>query len=924
MSAQPPARPKLSTRYGVNQHITVLLGPTNTGKTHYAIERILGHRSGMIGFPLRLLARENYDRMVARVGVSQVALITGEEKIVPPHARYFCCTVEAMPLERQVACLAIDEVQLAGDRERGHVFTDRILHARGTDETLFMGAETIRPLLKKLLPEAQFETRARLSSLSYAGNQKVTRLQRRSAIVAFSAAEVYALAELVRRQRGGAAVVMGALSPRTRNAQVELYQNGDVDFLIATDAIGMGLNMDIHHVALASDMKFDGRHMRPLHAAEMAQIAGRAGRHTQNGTFGVTHAARPLEDEVISSIETHSFQPLRQLYWRSRDLRFDSVTALLKSLEVRPPFEFLSRKADATDQETLAQLAERGDVMALANSPGRVRLLWEVAQIPDFRNAMTDSHAVMLGHIFANLAEEGQLPRDWIARQMQHLDRLDGDIDTLMNRIAHIRTWTYITHRSGWTDDPDEWQSLARAIEDRLSDELHNRLTQRFVDRRAAHLSRRLKEATQLMASVKIDGTVLVEGEEVGTLDGFHFKPGLAEGDEKAMLLSAARKALPEEIERRVKAVMASEDIAFRLDQKGQIIWREALIGRLQKSEQLYAPRAEALDSDLLNSDQKARITQRLSQFISDHIQSVLGRLLALADPEIGQPPEKTPEKTPETTPEAKEETKPEAESKPAEQKPLIAHPLSGVGRGLLFQIYEALGAVNRGQLAQSLRDLPETDKPHIARAGVRIGTESVYMPDMLKPAPIQLRALLYGLFEGDFPEFGPPPEGRVSFDAPEGVANRFWLACGYRLFGDKVMRVDMVERVAALVRAAARAGRFKMSDDMLSLAGVSRETMALMLADLNCIKVDEEPSEDPEKPAIPIFERQARKKHSRPRSDGRPPQNHRNSKKGGPGKVGAGKAGHKSGHKAGQPGRSAPKEPDPNSPFAVLAALKK
>ena len=540
--------------------IYVILGPTNTGKTYKAIERMLGHESGMIGFPLRLLARENYDRIAERVGKGAVALITGEEKIVPPNARYFCCTVEAMPLERSVAFLAVDEIQLAGDKERGHVFTDRLFYARGKSETMFMGAETIRPFIKRLLPEAMIETRPRLSRLSYAGVRKVTRLQRRSAIVAFSASDVYALAETVRRQRGGCGIVMGALSPRTRNKQVEMYQNGDVDFLIATDAIGMGLNMDIHHVALASDMKFDGRYMRRLMPQEIAQIAGRAGRHTRDGTFGLTDGVEPLEAEEIAAIENHHFPPLRGLYWRARDLDFSTPRALVSSLEAPPPMPFLQRQAEGTDHQTLAAMVQTQTVKELANSPGRVRLLWDVASVPDFRNMMTDHHTTMLTRIYENLATKGALERDWVAGQLRHLDRLDGDIDTIMMRIAHIRTWTYITNRSGWTDAPEEWQDLARRIEDRLSDELHNQLTQKFVDKRAAHLSRKLKEQVSLTASVKLDGTVLVEGEEVGRLDGFTFTPDISDSDEKAMILAAARKGLPEEIERRVRAVLASAD----------------------------------------------------------------------------------------------------------------------------------------------------------------------------------------------------------------------------------------------------------------------------------------------------------------------------------------------------------------------------
>ena len=880
--------------------IRVILGPTNTGKTHTAIERMLGHESGMIGFPLRLLARENYDRIVERVGKSSVALITGEEKIVPPNARYFCCTVEAMPVERTVAFLAVDEIQLAGDRERGHVFTDRLFHARGRSETMFMGAETIRPFIKRLLPDAHIETRPRLSRLTYSGVRKVTRLQRRSAIVAFSAADVYALAETVRRQRGGCGIVMGALSPRTRNKQVEMYQNGDVDFLIATDAIGMGLNMDIHHVALASDMKFDGRYMRRLVPQEIAQIAGRAGRHTRDGTFGMTDGVEPLEPEEIAAIENHQFPPLRGLYWRARDLDFSSPRALVSSLEAPPPQPFLQRQAEATDHTTLAAMAETQSVKELANSPGRVRLLWDVASIPDFRNMMTDNHTTMLTRIYESLAKNGQLERDWVAGQLRHLDRLDGDIDTIMTRIAHIRTWTYITQRSGWTDAPDEWQDLARNIEDRLSDELHNQLTQKFVDKRAAHLSRKLKEQVSLSASVKLDGTVLVEGEEVGRLDGFTFTPDISDSEEKAMILAAARKGLPEEIERRVRAVLASADEAFKLQENGAIHWREAPLAKLLKSDNPYAPRIVMADAELVTTDQMARMSARIEAFIKDHVAHVLAPLLALENPVVPAPSQ------PKT-----EEASAEAPAAPAADIP----PLSGTAKGIAYQLFEAFGTLPTARVGGQLRDLSETDKPQLARLGIRMGVESLYMAEMLKPASIKLRAVLWSVHNSSFPEGGPPPEGRVSINAVDGVADDYWLITGYRRLGTKVMRVDMVERVSALVRAAARAGQFKMTDDMLSLAGVSRDEMKAMILDLGCRLVSEEPSEDPEKPAIPVFERVRRKKQGQ--GDQKP---HAKGKRHGGPKKGANKGPHK-GKPSGAPKQ---KQADPNSPFAVLAALKK
>lgn len=972
--------------------MTVVLGPTNTGKTHLALERMTGYSSGMIGFPLRLLARENYDRLVARLGASKVGLITGEERILPASARYLCCTVESMPMEGGVDALsighgdianrgfefiAVDEVQLAGDRERGHVFTDRILHARGLFETMFMGAETAGPLLRAMLPEARFETRRRLSQLSYAGSKKLTRLPRRSAIVAFGVADVYQIAEFVRRQRGGAAVVMGRLSPRTRNAQVELYQNGDVDFLVATDAIGMGLNLDLNHVALAADMKFDGRQTRRLTAAETAQIAGRAGRHTNDGTFGVTDGCEAPEEEMIEAIEQHKFPPLRNFWWRSRNLDFSSISMLQESLEAPPPLPFLFRKADALDHRALITLAERNDVQGMLGDAAKVRLLWDVACIPDFRQSLNDDHYDLLAGLFMSLARDGQLGNDMVARAMDQLNRLDGDIDTLMTRLAYIRTWTYVTHRVDWTDNPAQWQDRARSVEDRLSDSLHERLSERFIDRRAAHLSRKLKETKNLMASVKNDGTVLVEGEEVGVLDGFVFRPTLNEGDEKATILAAARRGLPEEIENRVRAFAASATPAFKLDENGVITWREAEVARLVRGDTLYAPRPELIPSDLLSIDQTQRMTGRLSEFVAEHVRDVLGRLVVLENAETAPLPERkqvrpqsaqpslteaSPDKEKPTGNEATGPTKDEIAATPPVEQPDIAEqrgaepkdegpePFSGQARGLAFMLFEGLGTIPSAAGSQQVRGLAETDRPRLARLGLRLGVESIYLPDMLKPAQISLRALLWNLQYSQIGAFhAPPPAGRVTIDCPEGVPDAFWLAVGYRRLGGRVMRVDMVERVAQIVRTAAREGQFRISEDMLSLAGATRDQMAAMLLDMNCKIVGEEPDEDPERPPIQIFERMKRQRQGnrQPRDakeqDGAPAgrgskrqegqsrkegQSHKqggrhsgnanskgkgdNNKKGGKGPRGGGSGG-------GQRRR----EPDPDSPFAVLAGLK-
>ena len=927
-----------------SQNLTLVLGPTNTGKTHLALERMTGYASGMIGFPLRLLARENYDRLVARLGPEKVGLLTGEERILPDTARYLCCTVESMPVEtsqlddlagRRFDFVAVDEVQLAGDRERGHIFTDRILHARGAFETMFMGAETAAPLLKALLPDARFEFRERMSRLVYAGPKKLTRLPRRSAVVAFSTSDVYQIAEFVRRQRGGAAVVMGRLSPRTRNAQVELYQNGDVDFLIATDAIGMGLNLDLGHVALSADVKFDGRHMRKLAPAEMAQIAGRAGRHVMDGTFGVTDGCRVLEPEVIEAIEQHRFAPLRSFYWRNRALNFGSIDLLIESLEEPPPLPFLFRKGDALDHQALVALAARKEVRAAVQGAADVRLLWAVASIPDFRQSLHESHYELLAGVYMALASHGVLAKDTVARAIQQLDRLDGDLDTLMTRLAYIRTWTYITNRSDWTDTPLEWQTRARVIEDKLSDCLHQRLSERFVDKRAAHLSRKLKETKNLIASVKDDGTVLVEGEEVGQLTGFVFNPMLADGEEKAPILASARRGLPDEIERRVQAFVASADAAFQLDDRAVIWWREAAVAQLVKGDSLYVPRAELTTSDLLSIDQTQRMQARLVNFLAAHIETVLGRLTILATPDLAsQTPAKAsfPKDAPVQDSAANEisAADPAADSDQSvddavtADQPVAPAALSGAAKGIAYILFERLGSVPTADIAHLSRNMRETDKPLLARLGLRFGVETVYMPEMLKPAQISLRSLLWSLHAGAFFDGAPPPAGRVAIDSIDDVPDLYWLAIGYRRLGQRVMRVDMVERVAMLVRTAARAGPFKITEEMLSLAGATREAMGMILLDLGCKLVGEEAAEDPTKPVIQIFEKQrkTRAAHNKPQaktapgSDGgaaaKPHGQSRRSKASGAGT-------RRRPNTASKPAD----KPNPDSPFAVLAGLK-
>ncbi len=754
--------------------VTAVLGPTNTGKTYLAIERMLGYAGGIMGFPLRLLARENYDKVVAAKGVSRVALITGEEKIVPPNASYFLCTVEAMPLDREAEFLAIDEIQLAADPERGHVFTDRLLHARGLHETMFLGAETIRPLLTRLVPEAETITRPRFSNLSYVGPKKLTRLPPRSAAVAFSAAQVYSLAELIRGQRGGTAVVLGALSPRTRNAQVGMFESGEVDYLVATDAIGMGLNLGLDHVAFASMAKFDGRAPRRLRPAEVAQIAGRAGRHLADGTFGTTAEAGGMEAELVEAVEEHAFDPVTAVYWRNRALDFRSPLGLLRSLEEKPLVPELLRVRPPEDQQALASLARDPEIETRAGDREAVRLLWEVCQIPDFQKILSDQHRRLLARIFHHLREnDGRLPDDWVAAQITRLDRADGDIDILTARIAHVRTWTFISHRADWLKDARHWQEKARAIEDKLSDALHERLTQRFVDRRAAVLVRRMRSGEDLLAAIRKNGEVLVEGEHVGQLEGFEFRldHGIDKTDARAVL-AATRRALGREIPARLARLEADGDGAFRLDEEGRLFWREAEVARLAAGDSPLAPRVRSNASEFLDGRARERLRQRLEPWLTRHLRNRLKPLFALEEA-----------------------------------------PLEGAARGLAFQVAEALGVIPRSAAAAQIGALGKAERRALAALGLKLGAQSVYLDGLTAERDLRLRGLLWRIFKAPGRQAPPAPVlpnlKPGVFAAPERADESLLHALGFRLFegagGGIAIRAQNLERLAFRARKAAR-----------------------------------------------------------------------------------------------------------------------
>ncbi|MBI3195904.1 MAG: hypothetical protein HYZ40_00040 [Rhodospirillales bacterium] len=750
--------------------LTAVLGPTNTGKTYLAIERMLGHESGMIGFPLRLLARENYDRIVAIKGAKQVALITGEEKISPPGARYFVCTVESMPVERPVSFLAVDEVQMAADPERGHFFTDRLLHVRGMNETMLLGADTIRPVLNRLLPNIDMVARPRFSKLTYVGAKKATRLPRRSAVVGFSASEVYEIAELVRRQRGGTAIVMGAMSPRTRNAQVEMFQSGEVDYLVATDAIGMGLNMDVNHVWFASLRKFDGRNSRPLRDVELAQIAGRAGRHMNDGTFGTTADVSGLEPEVVDAIENHRFESLRDVQWRNSDLDFRTVPALVATLNLPPDHAALQRVREQDDQLALQTLAARSDFLSRVRTPQRVRLLWEVCQVPDFRKTMTEEHTRLLGQLFEHLTQGGErLPEDWIESHVKRLEHFDGDIDTLMARIAHVRTWTYISHRPDWIQRATHWQERARAIEDKLSDVLHQRLTQRFVDRRAALLVRRLRDEGEMTTSVAAAGEVTVEGEHLGRIEGFRFVPDTAEShaDQKAVM-SAALRALRQDLPARLQAFSTSADGEIVFDSQLRVCWGGGPVARLLSSGDILAPKVEAMATDLLDGPAREDVRKRAAAWVETRIRLGLSELM---------------------------------DARATAELPAGA-------RGVVFQLAEGLGVLSRRPIEDQLAQLGEDDSKALARLGVRVGVYSIYFPSMLKPVPIRLRAGLWMIARNRETIPPLPAEGRTSMDLPRDAERDFYATIGYLPLGDHAIRADMVERLAAMARQAVRESR--------------------------------------------------------------------------------------------------------------------
>jgi len=829
--------------------VTAVLGPTNTGKTHLAVERMLARRSGIMGLPLRLLAREVYDRVVAAKGPALVALITGEEKIVPKTACYFICTIEAMPMTMDVAFIGIDEVQLAADRERGHVFTDRLLHARGTEETMLMGAGTMSGLIHELVPEAVHDHRERFSELNYTGPAKLNRLPRRSAIVAFSAESVYAIAELVRRRRGGAAVVMGGLSPRTRNAQVELYQSGEVDFLVATDAIGMGLNMDVDHVAFAETRKFDGHKRRPLMPAELAQIAGRAGRFRNDGTFGETADCPPLTPETVTAIENHRFAPVRKLQWRNPYLDENSLEALLHSLSEPSPHSALERSREAMDELTLQELSHDKSVCERLQSYKDVQRLWDVCRLPDFRKATLDAHARLVKSIFMHLTTgNGFLPNEWLEGQLERLNKTSGEVDALASRLSHVRTWAYAAHRADWTEVPEYWREKARSVEDALSDALHEKLMLRFVDRRTQALVKGLRDESDMLAGISETGEVTLEGHFLGRLEGLVFRPDIQGKEFEARTLnSAALKALRPEINTRLKALAQAQADDITLEDDGHIVWRGSKIARLAKGDTALKPAIDLVGGELGAPEACQHAVAHLAGLMEERIKADLAPLFKLSEA-------------------AKSET------------------LPGLARGIAWRLHEAGGALTRHDIKDEIADLAPPERRSLRTIGVKIGEHVVFIPSLIKPRPARLNALLRGVFMERLNKVWLPAPGLTSLASEASRSKADYAACGFFPCGPRAVRLDILEKLADLIRDARSKSGFALAPEMVAVLGCSVEDLRGVLTALRYRRLKTGP--DPEKAEGEIWGVRSRK------------------------------------HPKKQPIKASPKPVDSDNPFSVLTEL--
>ena len=790
--------------------VIAALGPTNTGKTYYAIERLAAHKSGMIGLPLRLLTREVYDKMVLKVGPSRVAMITGEERIIPDNPKYWVCTVESMPMNIPVEFLAVDEIQLIDDPERGHIFTDRILNARGMSETLFMGSSISKKVIKKLINDVKFYDRERFSKLTYTGYKKISHLPKRSAVVAFSIQSVYAIAEIIKRQKGGVAVVMGSLSPQARNAQVKMYQNGDVDYIVATDAIGMGLNLDLNHIAFAETEKYDGENFRKLYPHELAQIAGRAGRYQRDGTFGVTGQANEIDHEVIARIEDHRFIPLNSAKWRNKNLNFSSVNKLIESLKAIPNKIELGISRQADDLRALVRLSQDKEILENANNKKSIQTLWETSQIPDFRNISEGEHSKIISLIFKELCLNDKLSDEWLNSHIKSFDKYYGDINSLMMRLSGIRTWTYVSQKEKWLDNPVLWQKKTREIEDKLSDALHNSLTERFVEKTSSKLRIKYKDKKDILSGINENGDITVEGEYFGKINGFKL---IIEKSYSEQYLKQIRPAISKSVELEMKKkslkILSSEFDTFTLNSDLFIYYNDEKIAGLKPGNNPLNPKINIICDEYLDSNIKKKLENKFLEWIQDYIKFNLKEILSLENTDN----------------------------------------LSPGAKGIAFRLLEELGLIRRNKIENEIKILDQKSRQELRKMGVKIGKFSIFFPATVKPKATELLISLWINFseknynQNDIKLIREnlPKPGITSCALNQNISHEIYKVLGYLVIGKMVIRADIIERLDKIIYNEidkdSKDKSFLVSDEMISLLGCSRENMKLIIKDLGFIK---------------------------------------------------------------------------------------
>ncbi len=771
--------------------IIAVLGPTNTGKTHQAIETMLDFDSGMIGFPLRLLAREVYEKIIKKININKVALITGEEKIIPSNAKYFLCTVESMPMDKYLEFVGIDEIQMCADHERGHIFTDRLLNIRGKKLTMFMGSNTIKNIISKLDDDIEFINRNRLSKLTFIGHKKVSRINRKTAIIAFSAEEVYAIAELLRRQKGGAAIVMGSLSPKTRNAQVNLYQSGDVDFLVATDAIGMGINMDLDFVYFSSLKKFDGKKLRKLTLSEIGQIAGRAGRYLNDGNFGITGDCSEITTEDIKLLENHKFEEIRTLFWRNSNLNFNNPVSLLKSLEEKPRMTWLRKIHECEDEKALKYFLKDKNFINLEFNKTTLSLLWECCQIPDFAKKTYGNHYEVIENVFKFLiSKKSKITDDFMRIQLMKLDKLEGNVDSLSNRIANVRTWSYVSNKNNWVENQQYWIEKTKLLEDRLSDRLHEELTKTFIDKRASILARGLKQDMEFKTEILENNNVIIDNQFIGQINGLKLqidlKQGSLETDIKS-LKKAARKTIGPELEKRIQTIIDTSSIELKDD--GKIYWREFDIAKLTSGKDYLKPNFELIVDETLDQIQKQKLNNFLNKWMENKISTILKSLVDLKN---------------------------------------LNEKNSSI-KALAYQLYENNGVLKREQVSNYLKTLGQEDRKILRNLGVKFGRYHIFLFQLIKPEAVSLRTLLWKNFHQKYLNLRPPVFGLNFLEDINSTDKNFMLLCGFEKFDNFFVRIDILERLFLLIMKS-NTKEVKVIPEMLNLLGCSKESFKKIL----------------------------------------------------------------------------------------------